>query len=218
MSILNIFCQNLGWINSIISQYLDIIVYVLNSDSSKNFVVCKEGKSYVTSNSSRTTFKILVDADSCPVKDNIYKVAQGLKIPVLLVASTSHRICSENDGIQTITVDNSPQAVDLALMNYVAAGDIVVTGDYGLAVLALSKQATPLSPRGFIFTDRNIDSLLLQRHMEAKIRRGGGRTKGPKVFTAEDSQRFAETLRKLIIFKLQAQTPGVEKGFHPPEG
>jgi len=157
----------------------------------------------VTSNSSRTTFKILVDADSCPVKDSIYKVAQDLDIPVLLVASTSHRIYDESDKVRTITVDNVPQAADIALANNVAAGDILVTGDYGLAAVALSKQATPLSPRGFIFTDRNIESLLLQKHIEAKIRMAGGRTNGPRAFTVADTHRFEKTLRKLVSLRLQ---------------
>lgn len=152
----------------------------------------------MTSNSSRTTFKILVDADSCPVKDIIVRVAEDTATPVVMVASISHQIGFQSSGIKVIAVDNIPQAADIAVLNNVTAGDVVVTGDYGLASLVISKQAMSLSPRGFIFTNRNIDRLLLQRHVDAKIRRSGGRTKGPKALSMEDKKKFETSLRKLL--------------------
>lgn len=155
----------------------------------------------MTANSSRTTFKILVDADSCPVKDIIIEEALGTATPVVMVASISHRIVYEDSGISVIIVDNVPQAADIAVLNNLAPGDIVVTGDYGLASVVLSKSATPLSPRGFVYTSDNIDRLLLQRHIDAKIRRSGGRTKGPKALNAEDKKQFRETLRRLLFLE-----------------
>ncbi len=152
----------------------------------------------MTSNSSRTTFKILVDADSCPVKDIIFEVADDTAAEVVLVASISHQMNCEGAGIRVIAVDNVPQAADIAVLNNLTAGDIVITGDYGLASLVLAKNAIPLSPRGFVFTVKNIDRLLLQRHIDAKIRRGGGRTKGPKALSLADRQRFEKALRKLV--------------------
>ncbi len=151
----------------------------------------------MTSNSSRITFKIIVDADSCPVKDIILRVAKESAIPVLVIASISHNMTCEGGDVRVITVDNIPQAADIAVMNNVTAGDIVVTGDYGLASLVLSKGALPMSSRGSVYSARNIDRLLLQRHIDAKIRRGGGRTKGPKAFTTEDRHRFEEVIRRI---------------------
>lgn len=152
----------------------------------------------MTANSSRTTFKLIVDADSCPVKDIILAVARDTSTPVLLVASVSHQMSCQGEGIRVLTVDKVPQAADIAVINNVLAGDIVVTGDYGLAALVLAKGAVPLSPRGNVYTDANIDGLLLRRHLEARIRRGGGRIKGPAVFGEQDRQRFGHVLRGLI--------------------
>ncbi len=152
----------------------------------------------MTSNSSRATPKILVDADSCPVKDIITKTAGDTGIPVVFVASISHRISCDSEHVQVITVDNVPQAADMALINHTDAGDIVVTGDYGLASLALAKGARPVSVRGFVFTSDNIDRMLLQRHIDTKVRRGGGRTKGPRALTEADRQHFEIVLRRLI--------------------
>ncbi len=161
-------------------------------------MIGKEGKFYLTANNSRIIFRIIVDADSCPVNDIIVKVAEETATPVLIIASVSHQMNFANANLKVLTVDNVPQAADIAVLNNVASGDIVVTGDYGLASLVLSKGATPLSSRGFVYTVRNIDRLLLQRHIETKIRRGGGRTKGPKAFTADDRRRFERVLREII--------------------
>jgi uncharacterized protein YaiI (UPF0178 family) len=136
----------------------------------------------VISNSSRTALKIVVDAE----------------VQVLFVASVSHNISSAGDRIKVLTVDNIPQAADIAIINSVCAGDIVVTGDYGLASLVLSKRASPVSSRGFVFSEENIDRLLTQRHIEQRLRRGGGRTKGPRALLPEDRQRFEKVLRKLV--------------------
>lgn len=155
----------------------------------------------MTSNSSKTAKKIIVDADSCPVKDTILKVAEELSIPVMMIASIAHQISSQSEHVQVITVDNYPQAVDIAVTNLTARGDIVVTGDYGLASLILAKGATPVSPRGSIYCSDNIDTLLFRRHLEAQIRRGGGRTKGPRAMTFEDRQRFESVLRDLALGK-----------------
>lgn len=153
----------------------------------------------MTANSSRTTSKILVDADSCPVKDIIIETARETATPVVMVASVAHLIAYQEPEISVITVDNVPQAADIAVLNNLTPGDIVVTGDYGLAAVVLSKNATPLSPRGFIYTVGNIDRLLLQRHIDAKIRRSGGRVKGPPALSPEDKAHFRQALRRLLL-------------------
>ena len=157
----------------------------------------------MTSNITRIP-KIIVDADSCPVKDIVTEVGVEFKLPVLMVASVAHEL-PEMPGVENLRVDSSPQAVDMVIVNRLQRGDIAVTGDYGLASLLLGKGGQVISPRGFVYKNENIDRLLLQRHVDAKIRRAGGRTKGPRSFTGEDRQRFADTLRKLVRFQILEQ-------------
>jgi len=157
----------------------------------------------VTSNNTRIP-KIIVDADSCPVKDIVISLGAEFGLAVVLVASVAHEM-PDAPGVHNIRVDSSPQAVDMAVVNHLKAGDLAVTGDYGLASLILGKGGRVLSPRGFIYSNDNIERLLLQRHVDAKIRRAGGRTKGPRAFTGEDRCRFGENLRKLIRSLIRQQ-------------
>ncbi len=157
----------------------------------------------MTANINKTP-KIIVDADSCPVKEIIFKVATDFNLDVALVASVAHEM-PVLPGVECIRVDSSPQAVDMAVINHLQAGDIAVTGDYGLASLLLGKGGQVISPRGYIYSNANIDRLLLQRHVDAKIRRAGGRTKGPPAFTGEDRIRFEGNLRKLVSFLIRQQ-------------
>lgn len=141
--------------------------------------------------------KIYVDADACPVKDIIIQIAQEYNIPVVMVCSISH-YGSFVEGIENIIVDNVPQAADMAIISNVKAGDILITQDYGLAALVLPKGVIVLHHSGKRYTDENIDHLLLKRHISAKIRRGGGKTPGPKAFTKEDKERFRQVLKKVV--------------------
>lgn len=157
----------------------------------------------MTSNTSRIP-QIIVDADSCPVKEIVVKVGAESGLAVVMIASIAHEM-PEAPGVENVRVDSLPQAVDMAVINRLQAGDIAVTGDFGLASLILGKGGRVLSPRGFVYNDKNIDRLLLQRHVDAKIRRAGGRTKGPGAFTRSDRERFEENLRKLISFLIRQQ-------------
>lgn len=140
--------------------------------------------------------KILVDADACPVKEIIVRVAKKYNIPVIMLIDTSHEI---DDGYSTvITVDKARDSVDIALINLVTTGDIVVTQDYGVAAMALGKEVKALNQNGMIYSDKNIDRLLFERHLGQKIRRSGGRTSHIKKRTQEDDERFERALISLI--------------------
>ena len=91
---------------------------------------------------------------------------------------------------EVITVDKQADSVDFALMGLLTRDDIVVTQDFGLAAMVLGKGALAVNQNGLVYTDDNIDKLLLERHIGAKVRRGGGRTKGPAKRTKEDNERF----------------------------
>lgn len=140
--------------------------------------------------------QILVDADACPVKEIIVKIAKQYKLPVTMLIDTSHEL---NDGYSTvITVDKARDSVDIALINLVKSGDIVVTQDYGVAAMALGKKAKVLNQNGLIYNDDNIDKLLFERHLGQKIRRAGGRTANVKRRTDEDNEKFERALTGLL--------------------
>ena len=119
--------------------------------------------------------RIFVDADACPVKDVIFVVAKHYAIQVIIVNSISH-YSSFVDGVEYVIVDNVPEAADIAIINRIKAGDILVTQDYGLASLVLGKGVKALHHSGKSYTSKNIDHLLFKRHLSAKIRRSGGKT------------------------------------------
>jgi len=149
--------------------------------------------------------QILVDADACPVKEIIVRLARERKIPVTMLVDTSHRL---NDGYSTvITVDKQADSVDYALMTLLTPFDIVVTQDYGLAVMVLGKGAMAINQNGFAYTNENIDRLLMERHIGQKVRRGGGRTKGPAKRTKEDNYKFEMLFSKMLDSKLPIKTP-----------
>jgi len=142
--------------------------------------------------------RIFVDADACPVKDVILEVAKYYAIQVVMVNSISH-YSSFADGVEYVIVDNVPEAADMAIINRVKTGDILVTQDYGLASLVLEKGVRALHHSGKRYTSENIDHLLFKRHLSAKIRRSGGKTSGPKAFTKSDKENFKQSLLTLVL-------------------
>lgn len=139
--------------------------------------------------------KILIDADGCPVVDATIEVANQFNIEVIIVCDTAHII--ERDEARTILVQKGLDAVDFVIANQVARGDIVVTQDYGLAAMVLSKKAYGINQNGFVYTEGNIDQLLFRRHISKVARKSGSRLKGPKKRKNEDNERFKESLIKL---------------------
>jgi len=142
--------------------------------------------------------KIIVDADACPVKPEIVKAATLFNTAVVMVASYDHRL-TPTEGVEVVQVDRSDQSVDLYIANRIAPGDVLITQDFGLAALALAKKAVALSNRGQHFNDRTIDFLLDRRHEQAKQRRGGKHSKGPKPFTDSDRDFFLQSLTKVLV-------------------
>lgn len=141
--------------------------------------------------------QILVDADACPVKEIIVRIARQKNIPVTLFSDTSHLL---GDGYSTVViVGKEKDGADIALVNAAQKGDIVVTQDYGVAAMALGKGAKALNQNGLIYSGQNMDRLLFERHIAQKVRRGGGRLKGPLKRTREDDEKF----EKALIFMLQ---------------
>ena len=140
---------------------------------------------------------IYIDADACPVTRIVERVAREHDIPVVLLYDTNHILSSDYSEIKVI--GTGADAVDIALINLCQRGDIVVTQDYGVAALALGKGAKAIHQSGRWYTDENIDSLLMERHMAKVARRSEKHhLKGPAKRTVEDDRRFEESFRRLI--------------------
>lgn len=139
--------------------------------------------------------KILVDADACPVKNIIVKIAREYKVPVVMFIDTSHTL---DDGYsEIIVVDKGADSVDIALINKLSKGDIVVTQDYGVAAMALPKGANAINQNGLVYTAENIDKLLFERFLSQKVRRSGGRTANVRKRNNDDDERFERAFREL---------------------
>ena len=140
---------------------------------------------------------IYIDADACPVTHIAEEIARRHGIPVTILCDTNHVMYSDYSTVKLIGV--GADAVDLALINLCKAGDIVITQDYGVAALALGKDALAVHQSGKCFTDDNIGGLLMDRHLAKKARRSGKHhLKGPAKRTEEDDRRFAESFERLI--------------------
>ena len=142
--------------------------------------------------------RILVDADACPVKKSILKIAKENKMEVLMFFDNAH--VYEDGYSEVFILDKGADSVDYFLINKTLPEDIVVTQDYGVASMGLAKRAYPISNRGLIFTEDNILALLSQRAMNQKIRRHKN-MRGPKKRTKNDDEKFEKSLNEIISNK-----------------
>lgn len=131
---------------------------------------------------------VFIDADGCPVIAAAKDICRQRNIPLTLVCDTSHLFSS--DYAKVITVDKGTDSADLVLTNMVKKGDVVITQDYGLAAMCLARNCICLSQNGLVYDNTNIDSLLMARHTAKKIRRSGGRLKGPHKRTPQQDDDF----------------------------
>lgn len=122
-----------------------------------------------------------------------------------MIASYDHRL-SEHAGVQVVQVDSSDQSVDLYIANRIHPRDVLVTQDFGLAAIGLGKGAVAISNRGQIYDNATIEFLLDTRHNQARKRRSGKHTKGPKPFTEEDRKHFLQNLTKVLTTLQENET------------
>ncbi len=144
--------------------------------------------------------RIYVDADACPVVSIVEQVARQYNIPVTLLCDTNHVMSSDYSEVKVIGA--GADAVDFALISMLDkdANDIVVTQDYGVAAMALGKNAFAIHQSGKWYTDDNIDQMLMERHLSKKARRSKAKNhlKGPKKRTEVDDMRFKESFEKMV--------------------
>lgn len=139
---------------------------------------------------------VWIDADGCPVVNETIALCRTFEVACVLICDTAHEF--EREGAATIVVSKGADSVDYALVNRVRSNDVVVTQDYGLAAMCLARNARALNQNGLIFTAENMDALLSVRHTNQKVRRGGGRVKGPAKRTAAQDTAFCQALRGLL--------------------
>ena len=142
--------------------------------------------------------RILVDADACPVVRIVERVSKAHGLPVVLLCDTNHVLASDYSEIKVIGA--GADAVDFALINLCRRGDVVVTQDYGVAALALGKGAYAIHQSGKLYTQDNIDQMLMERHLARKARMGKGKhhIKGPKKRTREEDEAFEKAFLQLL--------------------
>jgi len=139
---------------------------------------------------------ILVDADACPVKEIIVRLAKERNLSVTMLIDTSHVL---NDGYsRVITVDKGRDSADIRLVNLIVPGDLVVTQDFGVAAMSLAKGAKVINQNGMVYDDTNIDRLLFERALGQEMRRSGGRSSKIKKRTKGNDEQFEIAFSRMI--------------------
>jgi len=140
--------------------------------------------------------RIIIDGDACPVIDLAESIAHKFNIELILFCDYNHDI-KLNYG-RVVKVDQSYQSVDIKIINFAKRKDIIITDDYGLASLALSKKASAINSKGKIYTDKNIDTLLMKRHINKKIRNAGKQHPTSKKRTKKADLLFKNKLKFIL--------------------
>jgi uncharacterized protein YaiI (UPF0178 family) len=147
--------------------------------------------------------QILIDADACPVKDEVYKVAARYKVPVVVVSNSPIRV-PRDTLISPKIVSDAFDAADDWIVEHTASGTVVITADILLADRCLKLGATVIAPNGKPFTSSSIGSAIATRAIMADLRAGGDIVGGPPPFSNADRSRFLSSLDETLV-KLQRQ-------------
>jgi uncharacterized protein YaiI (UPF0178 family) len=142
--------------------------------------------------------RILVDADACPVKDEIYKVAFRHEVPVTIV-SNSHLRVPAHPLIDRIVVSDGFDAADDWIAEHADAGTVVVTADILLADRCIKAGAQVIGSNGKPFTANSIGSAVATRAIMADLRAGGDVIGGPPPFSRTDKSRFLQALDEVLV-------------------
>lgn len=141
--------------------------------------------------------EIFVDADACPVKDEVYKVAGRYGLKTYVVAN-SFMMVPKSSMIERVIVDAGPDVADDWIAERVTPGDVVVTNDIPLADRVLRAGGAAVTPTGKPFTENSIGSAIAQRALMEQLRSTGEITGGPRPFDRNDRSKFLQALDELI--------------------
>lgn len=140
---------------------------------------------------------IFIDADACPVKAEVYRVARRYRLMVTLVANSPMRV-PQKGRVDMVVVDGHPDAADDWIAEHAGRDDIVISGDIPLASRCLKKGARVLAPKGRAFTEDNIGTSLATREVLSHLRDLGTMTGGPPPLEKRDRSRFLQVLDETI--------------------
>jgi len=140
---------------------------------------------------------IYVDADACPVKDEVLRVSGRHGLDVYIVSNGGLRPSADR-RVHTVIVGNESDAADDWIADRINAGDIAVTNDIPLAARCIEKGARVLAPTGKPFTEESIGMAVAMRDLMSQLRDSGEITGGPAGFTKQDRSRFLQALEKEI--------------------
>ena len=141
--------------------------------------------------------EIFVDADACPVKDEVYDVASRHGIYVFIVANARMRV-PEGAGVEMVLVEDGPDAADDWIAEHIRPADVAVTADIPLAARCLEAGARVLGTHGQPFTEDSIGAALATRDLKADLRESGLIGGGPPPLSQRDRSRFAASLDRLV--------------------
>jgi uncharacterized protein len=141
---------------------------------------------------------IFVDADACPVKEEVYRVARRYQLKVVLVANKPIRRPADG-AVELVQVEGQFNAADDWIADHAGSGDVVVTGDIPLAARCVRGGARVVTPAGRVYSDENIGDALATRDLMTQLRDAGAITGGgPPPFTKKDRSRFLQRLDEAI--------------------
>jgi uncharacterized protein len=142
--------------------------------------------------------RILVDADACPVKEEVYRVAFRRDVPVYVVSNSYLRVPA-HALVDRVVVSDRFDAADDWIAEQADAKTVVITGDILLADRCLKKDATVIGPNGKPFTTASIGGAIATRAIMADLRAGGDVVGGPAPFAKSDRSRFLQALDEALV-------------------
>jgi uncharacterized protein len=148
---------------------------------------------------------LFVDADACPVKDEVYRVARRYTLPVKVVANAPLRVPA--GALVELVVRQGFGAADDWIAEHAGPGDVVVTADVPLAARCVAAGAAALDPKGRPFTETDVGAALAMRDLREQLRQSGEMTGGPAPMTARDRSRFLQKLDELVTAARRTRPP-----------
>jgi uncharacterized protein YaiI (UPF0178 family) len=142
--------------------------------------------------------RILIDADACPVKDEVYRVAFRREVAVRVVSNARIRI-PDHPLVERVVVSGAFDAADDWIAGEAGRSDVVITADILLADRCLKAGACVLGPTGKPFTNASIGSAIAMRAIMADLRSGGDVVGGPAPFAKADRSRFLQALDETLV-------------------